>query len=39
LSENFPIQKGLKQGDALQPPLFNFVLEYATRRSRKTRWV
>jgi hypothetical protein len=34
LSDNFPIQNGLKQGDALSPLLFNFALEYA----RKTRW-
>jgi hypothetical protein len=25
----FPIQNGLKQGDALSPLLFNFALEYA----------
>jgi hypothetical protein len=25
LSDNFPIQNGLKQGDVLSPPLFNFV--------------
>jgi hypothetical protein len=24
LSDNFPIQNGLKQGDALSPPFFNF---------------
>jgi hypothetical protein len=29
LSDNFPIQNGLKQGDALTPLLFNFALEYA----------
>jgi negative regulator of genetic competence, sporulation and motility len=27
LSDNFPIQNGLKQGDALSPLLFNFALE------------
>jgi hypothetical protein len=32
LSDNFPIQKGLKQGDALLPLLFNFALEYAIRK-------
>jgi hypothetical protein len=26
LSDNFPIQNCLKQGDALSPPLFNFAL-------------
>jgi hypothetical protein len=31
LSDNFPVQNGLKQGDALFPPLFNFALEYAIR--------
>jgi hypothetical protein len=28
----FPFRNGLKQGDALSPLLFNFVLEYAIRR-------
>jgi hypothetical protein len=32
LSDNFPIQNGLKQGDALLPLLFNFALDYAIRK-------
>jgi hypothetical protein len=32
LSESFPIQNGLKQGDALSPLLFNFALEHAIRK-------
>jgi len=32
LSDIFPIRSGLKQGDALLPLLFNFVLEYAITR-------
>jgi hypothetical protein len=31
LSENFPIQNDLKQGDALSPLLSNFALEYVIR--------
>jgi len=31
LSDRFPIRNGLKQGDALTPLPFNFVLEYAIR--------
>jgi hypothetical protein len=30
LSDKFPIQNGLKQGDALSPLLFNLSFEYAT---------
>jgi len=33
LSEMFPVENGLKQGDALSPLLLNFVLEHAIRRS------
>jgi hypothetical protein len=32
LSDEFPIQNGLKQGDALSPSLFNFALEYTIRK-------
>jgi hypothetical protein len=32
LSDDFPIQNGLKQGEALLPLLFNFALEYAIRK-------
>jgi hypothetical protein len=32
LPDKFPIQNGLKQGDALSPLLFNFALEYAVRK-------
>ena len=41
LSSSFPIENGLKQGDALTPLLFNFALEYAIRKvikSRRLRW-
>jgi hypothetical protein len=31
-SDSFPIQNGLKQGDALSPLLSNFALEYAIRK-------
>jgi hypothetical protein len=32
LSDNFSIQNGLKQTDALKSLLFKFALEYATRK-------
>jgi hypothetical protein len=35
LSDKFPIQNGLKQGDALPPLLFNFALDYAIRNVQK----
>jgi hypothetical protein len=38
LFENFPIQNGLKQGDALLPLLFNFALEHAIRKVPENRW-
>jgi hypothetical protein len=32
LSDKFPIQNGLKQGDALSPLIFNYTIEYAIRK-------
>jgi hypothetical protein len=37
LSDNFRIQYGLKQGDALSPLLLNVALEYAIRKAQKNQ--
>jgi hypothetical protein len=37
LSDTFPIQNGLKQGDTLSPLLFNFALECAIRKAQENQ--
>jgi hypothetical protein len=37
LSDSFPIQNDLKQGDALSPLLFNFTIEYAIRKFQENQ--
>ena len=38
LSSSFPIENGLKQGDALSSLLFNFALEFAIRKVQETNF-
>jgi len=36
MSSSFPIENGLKQGDAFSPLLFNSALDYAIRKIQET---
>jgi hypothetical protein len=37
LSDTFPIQNGLKQGDALSPLLSSYALEYTIRKVQESQ--
>jgi hypothetical protein len=37
LFDSFPIQNGVKQGDALSPMLFNFALEFVIMKVQKNQ--
>jgi hypothetical protein len=37
LSDTFLIQNGLKRGDTLSPPIFNFALGYAIRKAQENQ--